>query len=78
LSFLNTKNKLCYLNTADGPGNYKKRKELAGENASFCKYSYFFFKYGKPVLLLTPTEYPFGMSHGLPLFGFLLLKKYIV
>jgi len=39
---------------------------------------YLFFKYGKPVLLLTPTIYPFGNSQGVPLFGVLLLKKKIV
>jgi hypothetical protein len=36
---------------------------------------YFFFKYGKLVLLFTPTAYPFGKSQGVPLFGDRLLKK---
>jgi hypothetical protein len=38
---------------------------------------YFFFKYGSPVLLFSPTVYPSGLSVGFPLFGFLLLKKYM-
>jgi hypothetical protein len=36
---------------------------------------YFFFRYGNPVRLLTPTLYPCGKSHGVPLFGDRLLKK---
>jgi hypothetical protein len=36
---------------------------------------YFFFRYGKPVRLLTPTPYPGGNSQGVPLFGDRLLKK---
>ena len=36
---------------------------------------YFFFKYGRPVLLLTPTVMLAGLSQGVPLFGVFLLKK---
>ena len=32
-------------------------------------------KYGNPDRLFTPTWYPFGRAMGVPLFGFLLLKK---
>jgi hypothetical protein len=46
-----------------------KKKKLKKEGI------YFFFRYGKPVRLLTPTLYPGGNSQGLPLFGDLLLKK---
>ena len=47
----------------------KKRKEKS-------RLDYFFFRYGKPVLLFIPTLYPGGKSQGFPLFGFFLLKKY--
>jgi len=34
-----------------------------------------FFKYGNPDLLLASTSNPYGKAVGVPLFGFLLLKK---
>jgi hypothetical protein len=46
----------------------KKRKK---EEVNFF---YFFLRYGRPVLLFTPTTYPVGKSQGVPLFGVLLLK----
>ncbi len=47
----------------------KKKKKIKKEEI------YFFFRYGKPVRLLTPTLYPGGNSQGVPLFGDRLLKK---
>ena len=47
---------------------YKKKKK---RNKKY----YFFFRYGRPVLLFTPTTILSGLSHGEPLLGVLLEKK---
>jgi hypothetical protein len=54
----------------EGDSNKIKKRKKNEE-----KQTYFFFRYGRPVLLLTPTVYPVGKSQVVPLFGDRLLKK---
>jgi len=54
-------------------GKENKKRERSEEIKNLL--TYLFFKYGSPVLLLTPTIILLGLSQGLPLFGVLLLKK---
>jgi hypothetical protein len=60
-------NATCTYKLFSGQKKGKKRKKN--------QEVYFFFRYGRPVLLLTPTMYPFGKSQVVPLLGDLLLKK---
>jgi len=55
-----------------GLKNYDIEKK---EKEKKRKKTYLFLRYGRPVLLFTPTQYPFGKSQGFPLFGDFLLKK---